>query len=63
MAVFTSAAPVSTMTAASASASRTWASSSMPPMLGILRSVTVSGGGAALNMATPSRPSWASRQL
>jgi hypothetical protein len=63
IAVFTSAAPVSTITAASPSTSRTCWSSSIPVMIGILRSVTVSGGRAALKLATPSRPFWARRHL
>jgi len=61
--VFTSAAPVSTMTATSPSIRRTDCSSSMPDMPGILRSVTMSGGRPVLNTSTPSRPSLASRQL
>src|SRR5881296_1950670 len=63
IAVFTSAAPVSTITATSSSTARTCWRSSMPVMPGILRSVTTSGGRPALNTSTPSRPSFASRQL
>jgi hypothetical protein len=67
IAVLTSAAPVRTITAASGSACRTCWSRSMPPMIGILRSVTVSGERElrieARNTSTPSWPSLASRHL
>ena len=62
MAVFTSAAPVRTMTAASPSAARIRWSSSMPDITGILRSVTTSSGRSSVKAVTPARPSSARRQ-
>src|SRR2546428_613153 len=53
MAVFTSGAPVSTITAASGSISRIAPSTAMPSRPGILRSVTVSGGGGGGEKAAP----------
>src|SRR2546426_897659 len=53
MAVFTSGAPVSTITAASGSISRIAPSTAMPSRPGILRSVTVSGGGGGREKPRP----------